>query len=344
MDTKEFFGNQKVFRIPASQVEAVFLRVLLKNGFTETKAKILALVFTENSIDGVYTHGVNRFSKFILYVKEKVIDVNAEPEVKHSAGALEQWNGNLGAGILNALKATDRAMELAAEFGIGCVALANTNHWMRGGTYGWRTAKKGFAFISWTNTLGLMPAWGATNPKIGNNPIVFGAPYNDEAIVLDMAMSQFAYGKLEAAQIRNQQMPMFGGYNKDGILTTDPAKILESQRLLPTGYWKGAGLALLIDILATVLSGGTPTHEISKQTYEHALSQVFIAMDLSKLGNASSITQTINQIIDDYHTSIPEDDSKEILYPGERFLKTRKDNLLNGIPVDEVVWKEIIRL
>ncbi|KAF0142885.1 MAG: 3-dehydro-L-gulonate 2-dehydrogenase [Stygiobacter sp.] len=344
MDKPESFGNQKVFRIPASQVEAEFLRVLLKNGFTETKSKILARVYTENSIDGVYTHGINRFSKFILYVKEKVIDVNAEPELKHSAGALEQWNGNLGAGILNALKATDRAMELAAEFGIGCVALANTNHWMRGGTYGWRAAKKGFAFISWTNTLGLMPAWGAINPKIGNNPIVFGAPYNDEAMVLDMAMSQFAYGKLEAAQIRNQQMPMFGGYNKDGILTTDPTEILESQRLLPTGYWKGAGLALLIDILATVLSGGTPTYEISKQTYEHALSQVFIAMDLSKLGNASSISQTINQIIDDYHTSIPENESKEILYPGERVLKTRKDNLLNGIPVDEVVWKEIIRL
>jgi len=333
-----------VFRISVSRVEAEFLRVLLKVGFTKDKSKILARIFTENSIDGVYTHGVNRFPRFILYVKEKVIDPNAEPELKHSAGALEQWNGNLGAGILNAIKATDRAMELANQFGIGCVALANTNHWMRGGTYGWRAAKNGFAFISWTNTLALMPAWGAMNPKIGNNPIVFGAPYNDEAIVLDMAMSQFSYGKLEAAQIKNQQMPMFGGYNKEGNLSTDPTEILETRRVLPMGYWKGAGLALLIDLLATILSGGISTLEISNQKYEHALSQVFIAMDLSKLGNASSITQTINQIIDDYHTSIPEDDSKEILYPGERVLKTRKDNLLNGIPVDEIVWEEIINL
>jgi 3-dehydro-L-gulonate 2-dehydrogenase len=344
LDKTELTGNQKIFRIPASKVEAEFFRALLKVGFTEDKAKTIAQVFTENSIDGVYTHGVNRFPRFILYVKEKVVDVNAEPELKHSAGALEQWNGNLGAGILNALKATDRAMELANQYGIGCVALANTNHWMRGGTYGWRAAKKGFAFISWTNTLGLMPAWGAVNPKLGNNPIVFGTPFNDEAIVLDMAMSQFSYGKLEAAQIKNQQMPMFGGYNKEGILTTDPTEILESQRLLPTGYWKGAGLALLIDLLATLLSGGISTLEISKQKYEHALSQVFIAMDLSKLGNASSITKIINQIIDDYHTSIPEDDSKEILYPGERVLKTRKENLLNGVPVDEVVWKEITEL
>lgn len=331
-------------RIPVDIIKAEFLRVLLKVGFTEQKANILARVFTENSIDGVYTHGVNRFPRFILYVKEKVVNPNAEPELKHSARALEQWNGNLGAGILNALKATDRAMELANKYGIGCVALANTNHWMRGGTYGWLAAKKGFAFISWTNTLGLMPAWGAVNPKLGNNPIVFGAPFNEEAIVLDMAMSQFSYGKLEAAQIKNHQMPMYGGYNKEGNLSTDPTEILETRRVLPAGYWKGAGLALLVDLLATILSGGTSTLEISKQKYEHSLSQIFIAMDLSKLGNVSSITHTINQIIDDYHTSIPENDSKEILYPGERVLKTRKDNLLNGIPIDEVVWKEITSL
>lgn len=331
-------------RIPINIVEAEFLRVLLKVGFTEPKANILARIFTENSTDGVYTHGVNRFPRFILYVKEKVISLNTEPELKHSAGALEQWNGNLGAGILNALKATDRAIELANQYGIGCVALANTNHWMRGGTYGWRAAKMGFAFISWTNTLGLMPAWGAINPKLGNNPIVFGAPYKDEAIVLDMAMSQFSYGKLEAAEIKNQQMPIFGGYNKDGNLSTDPTEILETRRVLPMGYWKGTGLALLIDLLATILSGGISTLEISKQKYEHSLSQVFIAMDLSKLGNASSITQTINKIIDDYHTSVPEDETKVILYPGQRVLKTRKDNLLNGIPVDDVIWKEITSL
>jgi len=311
------------------ELRSILKQKMLKHNFQEESAGLCAKIFTENTFAGVASHGTNRFVSFLKLVNEGYIKPNAKPTLVKSFGNWEQWDGNLGPGPVNAWTASGRAIELAKENGMGCVALKNTNHWMRGGTYGWRVAKKGFAFISWTNTLGLMPAWGATNPKIGNNPIVFGAPYNDEAIVLDMAMSQFAYGKLEAAQIRNQQMPTFGGYNKDGILTTDPSEILDSQRLLPTGYWKGAGLALLIDVLATVLSGGTPTHEISKQTYEHALSQVFIAMDLSKLGNASSISKTINQII---------------LYPGERVLKTRKDNLLNGIPVDEVVWKEIIGL
>ena len=331
-------------RIPSEQIHDQFLGILLKNGFDKSKSETLARIFTENSIDGVYTHGVNRFSRFILYVKEKCIDVNAEPELKHSSGALEQWDGNLGAGPLNALAATTRAMNLADQFGIGCVALSNTNHWMRGGTYGWLAAKNGYAFIGWTNTLALMPTWNAVDPKLGNNPIVFGAPYNKEAIVLDMALSQFSYGKMETARRRGEPLSYYGGFDKNGNLSCDATEILETKRVLPIGYWKGAGLALLVDLLATVLSGGTPTHEINKFKYEHSLSQVFITVNLSKLGNNSSISQTINNIIDDYHSSIPENDKVSILFPGERVLNIRKENLEKGIPVEEIIWKEILEL
>jgi 3-dehydro-L-gulonate 2-dehydrogenase len=331
-------------RISREQMYEEFFRILIKNGFAKNKSGILAKIFTENSIDGVYTHGVNRFTRFILYVREKCIDVNAEPELKHSSGAMEQWNGNLGAGPLNALHSTNRSMELADQFGIGCVALANTNHWMRGGTYGWEAAKKGYAFIGWTNTLALMPAWNGVNPNLGNNPIVFAAPYNNEAIVLDMAMSQFSYGKLETARRRNESLSHYGGYDKDGNLSYNAKDILESKRILPMGYWKGAGLALLMDILSTILSGGTPTCEINKFQYEHSLSQVFITINLSRLGNSSSITQTINNIIDDYHSSIPESNEVKILYPGERVLNTRNENLEKGIPVDDPVWEEILEL
>ena len=331
-------------RISSKQMFDEFFRVLVKNGFTEPKADSLAKLFTVNSIDGVYTHGVNRFSRFILYVKEKCIDVNAEPELKHSSGAMEQWNGNLGAGPLNAIIATDRAMEVARQHGIGCVALANTNHWMRGGTYGWRAATNGFAFIGWTNTLGLMPAWNAIDPKLGNNPIVFAAPYNEEAVVLDMAMSQYSHGKLQTAERKEEPLSHFGGFDKEGNLTRDAKEILDTQRILPAGYWKGAGLALLMDILSTVLSGGIATHQISKFKYEHSLSQVFIAIDLSKLSNHSSIAHTINHIIYDYHKSVPENSTAKILYPGERVLLTRKENLETGIPVEPVIWKEIVEL
>ena len=334
-------GSSSSIRISFDDLYNEFYRILIKNGFTESKAETVAKIFTENSLDGVYTHGVNRFPRFIKYIREKVVDVNAEPEKKNSAGAIEQWNGNYGPGILNALKSTDRAMELAKEYGIGCVALAYTNHWMRGGTYGWRAAKQGFAFIGWTNTLGNMPAWGATDSRLGNNPFVLGLPYNNEAIVLDMAMSLFSYGKMEAAVLKGQKLSFPGGYNKDGKLTDEPSEILETWRSLPMGYWKGAGLALLLDLLATVLSAGIPTYEIDKYEYERGLSQIFIALDLARLGEHSIISKTVNNIIDDYHASVPETESTEILYPGERVLRSRKENSVNGIPVNTSVWDEI---
>lgn len=330
--------------IPFDEMKREFIRVLLKYGFTEERADRCAEIYTANSLDGVYTHGVNRFARFIKYIDEKCIDVCAEPELIHSTGSLEQWNGNLGPGVLNAYSSTERSMKLADDFGIGCVALANTNHWMRGGYYGWQAAKCGYAFIGWTNTLGLMPAWGAINSKLGNNPLVFGMPYNGEAIVLDFAMSQFSYGKMEMAQMRNEQLPYDGGFNKNRELTKDPNEILETKRSLQIGLWKGAGLALLLDIFATILSGGIPTYEISKYQYEHSLSQVFITINLSKLSNSSIIADTLNSIISDYHESIKEYPETEILYPGERVLKTRKRNLKKGIPVDKIIWDEIINL
>jgi 3-dehydro-L-gulonate 2-dehydrogenase len=283
---------------------------------------------------------VNRFPRFVKLVKEGFIVPNREPVKLHATRALEQWDGQLAPGVLNAVKATDRAMQLAKENGIGCVALANTNHWMRGGYYGWRAAENDFVFIGWTNTVANMPAWGAVDARLGNNPLVIAIPFQNEAIVLDMAASQFSYGALELAKMKKEQLPVYGGFNSKGELTNTPSEVLETKRVLPAGYWKGAGLSLLLDILSAVLSGGLSTHEITRQKAEYALSQVFIAIDLKLLKNYSGIETCIHSIIADYKQSVPEGHN-EILYPGERVIKSRKRNLESGIPVLKSVWKEI---
>ena len=328
--------------VSSKKMQTTFKAILLKNGFPKKRAVECATVFTNNSVDGIYTHGVNRFPRFVKYIKDGFVNPDAVPTLKHKFGGIEQWNGNLGAGPSNAIHATNNAMKLAKKHGIGCVAMANSNHWMRGGTYGWQAAKAGFVFIAWTNTTANMPAWGATDAKLGNNPLVLALPFQDEAIVLDMAMSQFSFGAMELAAMKNEKLPVVGGYDKAGNLTDDPNLILESWRSIPVGYWKGAGLSLLLDILAAVLSNGLSTHEISKKDAEMAASQVFIAIDLSKLGTQSSITQIIENIIHDYHQSNAIDDSRKITFPGERVLQTRKKNLEKGVPVLENVWSEIL--
>ena len=335
--------NNQIIITPQS-MQRRFTAILEKVGFTNERAIKCGAIFTANSVDGIYTHGVNRFPVFVQYVKDGYVQPQAIPTLQHKFGGVEQWDGNAGPGTLNAVHATETAMKLADQHGIGCVTLRNTNHWMRGGAYGWQAAKKGYVFIAFTNTIGIMPAWGALDARLGNNPFVMALPYKDEAIVLDMAMSQYSYGALELAVLKNEHLDVPGGYNKQGVLTNDPAEIIASRRPLPVGYWKGAGLTLLLDILAAVLSGGNAGHEITKQGVEKNISQVFIAISISRLSNHSVITKTVEAIIDDYHQSVAADDTKKIIYPGERVLQNRKNNLADGIPVLKKVWDKIMAL
>jgi len=331
-------------RVNHDEMESTFQKILLTHSFDVAKADLCARIFTENSLDGVYTHGVNRFPRFVKMVEDNSVLPGKEPTKVSGFGGMEQWDGNLGPGPSNAISCTERAMQLADENGIGCVALANTNHWMRGGTYGWKAAKRGYAFICWTNTIANMPAWGARDNHLGNNPIIMAIPKDDEAIVLDMAVSQFSFGAMEKFAMENRSLPVPGGYNEAGQMTTNPAEILQTQRSLPIGYWKGSGLSLLLDLLATVLSGGNSTYQISENKVESALSQVFIAIKLSSLSNSFAINSIINGIIADYHTSMPDGSFNKIFYPGERVLLTRKDNTENGIPVNRQVWETILKL
>ncbi|MGH2563780.1 MAG: 3-dehydro-L-gulonate 2-dehydrogenase, partial [Ginsengibacter sp.] len=245
--------SSTIVTVTVNEMQETFTSILVKYNFTEERALECAKVFTESSIDGIYTHGVNRFPRFVQYIMEGYVKPGGVPSLENKLGGIEQWNGNLGPGILNAVQVTGTVMSLADQYGIGCVALRNTNHWMRGGTYAWQAAKAGYVFIGWTNTIANMPAWGAKDAKLGNNPLVMALPYKNEAIVLDMAMSQYSYGALELAEMKNEPLSVYGGFDNENNLTKDPSAILSSNNPLPIGYWKGAGLSLLLDLLATVL-------------------------------------------------------------------------------------------
>ena len=334
----------KTLLIPAAEMQETFLNILLRQGYTNDRAEQLASVFTQNSIDGIYTHGLNRFPRFIEYTQKGYVQRDAVPELKFKNNGIEQWDGNLGPGILNALHATDQSMKLADDYGIGCVGLRNTNHWMRGGTYGWKASSEEYIFIAFTNTIANMPAYGAKDAKLGNNPLVLGAPYGDSAVVLDMAMSQYSYGSMELAAMQGRDLPEFGGYDTKGNVTKDPKEILASGRPLPVGYWKGAGLSLLLDVFTTLLSGGLSTHEITQQPAEYGLSQVFISIKVPSPGSALPIANIVENIIRDYKQSIPANSKSDITYPGERVLRARKKNQEYGIPVLEEIWNKIQRL
>ena len=261
--------------------------------------------------------------------------MDAVPTPVSAFGAIEQWDGNIGPGMLNAQFCMDRAINLANDNGIGCVAIKNTNHWMRGGTYGLQAAEAGYIGLCFTNTIANLPPWGGTEPRLGNNPLIIAIPQKQGHIVLDMAISQFSFGKLWQYQAQGKQLPVPGGYDSEGNLTTDTTAIMESKRALPIGFWKGSGLSLVLDLLATVLSGGDSTAAITQSgRKETGVSQVFIAIKTDNGKNASLIEEIIS-----YTKS--NEDGNEILFPGENMLRTREQSLKDGVLVDEKTWEVV---
>jgi len=315
--------------------------VLLSLGMDADRADRCATLFAGASRDGFPSHGLNRFGRFVAMIRNGMVDVHARPVRVAAAGALERWDGRRGPGNLNAHACMTRAIELASAHGVGTVALGNSNHWMRGGAYGWQAADAGMIGICWSNTLPNVPAWGTSVPLIGNNPLVVAIPRAAGHVVLDMAMSQFSYGALAVHRMRGRELPVPGGYDERGELTRDPAAIERTQRLLPVGYWKGSGLAIVLDMVAAVLAGGRATHDFSLVPEEESgQSQLFVALDPASLGDADEADEIAGRIVDALHEGAAAN-GESARYPGERTLETRRESLESGVDVDDTVWREV---
>jgi 3-dehydro-L-gulonate 2-dehydrogenase len=330
-------------RVPFDEMQSTIKLAFQNAGMPEEKAGICALIHTESSRDGVYSHGINRVERFVNYIKRGWVNVYAEPSLEAGLGNMEIYNGNLGPGILNALFAMNRSTVLAEQHGFGLVSLNNTTHWMRGGTYGWLAAEKGFVAICWTNTESCMPVWGGKSAAIGNNPFIMAVPGKDGHVVLDMAMSQYSYGKLQTTRLKEQKLPYPGGFDPDGTLTNNPGVIEQTRRILPMGYWKGSGFAIMLDLIAALLSGGLTTSAIDRAGMGNCGSccQVFIAIDPLKHNSREFVDTAISDTILQIKSSQMAEGVNEIYYPGEQSLKTRAENMELGIPVDDAIWNNV---
>ena len=348
-------------RVAFAELQARIELVLLALGVAPARAALGARLTAETDRDGVRSHGVARLPRFAQWVRNGLIDPRAGPEKVGGFGAIERWTGRRGPGNLAAYSAMQRAMELAREHGVGCVALADTSHWMRAGSYGWQAADAGFAAMCWTNTMPNLPPWGGSSAALGNNPLVVAIPRRviSEAggegvsapIVLDMAMSQFSYGSLASYRQREEELPVPGGFDEQGELTTDAATIERTKRALPIGYWKGSGLSFVLDVLAAMLTGGLATHDLQPDpAKEVGQSQVFLAIapasvetiaELTRFAQGASVAQ---KAIDALHAVKPLDPEKPLRYPGEGALRGRGESLELGVLGDDEAWEAFVQL
>ena len=325
--------------IPAKEVEEKLFKLFCKYGVNEENAKIVASTHMKNSLDGIPSHGLNRVARIIGYIKEGLVDSNAEAEIVEENGASCILDGKLGLGVINAVKAMDLACDLAEKYSIGIVTVKNTNHWLRGGTYGWQAANRGFAAICWGNSTGNTVPWGGSESVLGNNPLVMAVPRsNGQHVVSDSAMSQFSFGGLQNAVLAGKKLPFVGGWDENGDLTDDPAEITKTRKLMSMGYWKGSGMSILLDLIGTLASGGNTVSEVTANySQESGLTQVMIAIKPTLIGALAD--EKIDRVLDDVLNS-----GENVRYPGQREYREGKENAKKGVPVDDEIWAEIMSL
>lgn len=319
-------------------------QILRKYQFDVKDADLCSTIFAQSTLDGYHSHGVNRFAEFLKTISDGYVQLDAQPKKLLTLGNLERWDAGLGPGPLNAHFAMDRAISLSKEHGMACVALQNSSHWMRGGSYGWQAAEAGCIGICFTNTEPNMPSWGAVEANTGNNPLIIAVPSENGHVVLDMSMSQFSYGKLWKFDMEGKDLPFPGGFNVDGELTTVAKDIVETKRVLPTGYWKGSGLSIMLDLLVTLLSSGRSTYKIGEMEVEYGLSQVFICFDANQLNDQQTHQTLINDIIQFVKSAKPITEGESIHYPGSQTLQRRQKHLQDGIVINDKVWNELLTL
>lgn len=317
------------------------INLLMKAGVELKDAEVISdtLIFAE--LRNVKSHGIIRLPTYIERMERGVVNPQAEMKIDKNNGAISLIDANNGMGQVAGYKAMNAAIDIARLYGIGMVAVKNSNHFGVASYYSMLASEKGMIGMVMTNASPAIAPFGTKTPLLGTNPLTVAVPANNEKpIVLDMSMSTVARGRLRYAAMKNQEIPMDWGLDEEGNPTSDPNKALKGS-LVPIGGVKGSGLSLIIDILCGVLTGTSLTGEVKNITDMNNISKtghVFIAINISSFIDSETFKNDIDLIIRRVKALPPKGDN-EIYMAGEIELNLMEKRKLEGVPVDvEVIY------
>ena len=327
--------------ISGADLHAFSMACFEKEGFSSRDARIIADNLLEADLRGLNTHGVLRVTMYLKRVRAGVLNSRAEPELLQETPAFAIWDAHNCMGQLACVKAMDMAIERAREAGLYMTGVRNSNHFGTAAYYTMRASRQRMIGFSCSNTEALMPAPGGAQKVVGNNPFSAAFPggkYPD--IVVDMAVSAAAIGKIVLSDKKGIEIPNGWATDVMGIETNDPKKALDGGFLLPVGGPKGYGLGLAVDILAGVLMGSgygqhvrCPFHDFSGP---QNLGHMFIVIDVEKFQPWDIYAQKVEDLVRHIKASKKAPGVKEIFLPGEMEYNKMAENKANGVtlPLD----------
>lgn len=329
-------------RIPHAKLVSIIRDTLSSLGVPSHICNIEAEVMAEADLLGVPSHGVRMLPGLVRGIREGRATANPQIKILRERAATVLLDGDNGPGRYVSVIAMQHAIDRAKNFGVGVCVATRVTHWGRAHAYACRAAQADCIGICTTNAIPNMLGFGSLNPLLGNNPLAIGIPRgNREPIILDMAMSQAALGKVGTFAREGKPVPPTWGLDANGQPTNDPATILASGRVLPFGDHKGAGLAIMMELLTGALAGGLLSQEIvkiEKTGLDPNTSKFFLAIDVSAFIDKERFVQRIDDFLNYLREMEP---GLTITLPGERGWQTRDENLRNGIPIHREIVEQL---
>ena len=321
---------------------------LLKNvGVPEHQGDIISKVILEADLRGIGSHGVLRLPAYITRVLSGTMTADTQLKVLQERGSTLLLDAGSGFGQVAASEAMERAISKAKENGVGFAAVRNAGHFGIAAYYAMMALPHQMIGVICANASPSMAAWGGTKPLLGTNPICVAVPTGGEVdIVLDMASSIVARGKIRLAVKKGEQIPEDWALDSKGVPTEDPNAAMEGT-LLPIGGPKGYGLALIVDILSGVLTGSSFGQNVpTTLDFNQAVSAGFVvqAIDISAFTEVDTFFKDIQSDINDIRSSPRSPGVDRIYLPGEIEWLKRKERLEEGIPVPEELIQELNKL
>lgn len=324
-------------KLTIQQERSILTEILTRMNVSLEDAEIVADVTLDADLKGFTSHGLGRFPQYIKGLKYGTIKTDSDIEIERETISTALLNGNHRFGHVVAYYAMELAMEKARETGIGMVGVHNSNHFGVAGYYSDMAIMQDLIGMVIANTEPAVAPIGGKEPIIGTNPIAIGIPSDKHYVSVDMATSATARGKLLEAMRKGEKIPGNIALDAEGNPTIDPQAALKGS-ILPFGAHKGYALSFMIEILAGPLvraAFGTAVTGTANPQKICTKGDLIMAIDPSIFVDVEQFKKEV----DDFVAEIKESDN--VFIPGDMEVRNVKNNMEEGISVDETIQTQL---
>ena len=341
---KEVWFNEAIFRmgkVNIDNLKDVCIDILIHYGVSREDAVIIAKSIEYAHLRGKHTHGIGRMPIYVRKIKENLMNIKTPMNILREMGAVAIYDAQNGFGQVAAIKGAQLALDKAGQYGTGIVGICNSNNFGTAGFIGNYVTDKKMICMIFTNSGPAIAPSGGNIPFLGTNPICFSFPTDNEhpPIILDMACSNVARGKVRLAAKNGEKIPSDWALDENGNPTTDPVAALNGSMLALGGY-KGYGLALCVDLLAGMMTGSGFAGNVKNLNHATDVSRcghLIIVINPEAFMTKNEYEEKIRYFIKNLKSCGNQED---IYYPGEKSFYDAKKNQsfleINDILLDEL--------